>query len=37
MVTILHSETGTPVEYNDYPDYSFKVIITFNNGDVYEY
>ncbi|GMQ57213.1 hypothetical protein AN1V17_16080 [Vallitalea sediminicola] len=37
MVTILHSETGAPIEYNNYPDYSFKVMITFNNGDVYEY
>ena len=37
MVSILHSETGAPVEYNNYPVYRFKVIITFNNGDVYEY
>lgn len=36
LVSILHSQTGAPVKYNNYPTYSFKVIITFNNGEVYE-
>ena len=36
MVSVLHSETGAPVEHNNYPVYSFKVIITFNNGEVYQ-
>lgn len=36
LVSILHSQTGAPVKPNDYPTYSFKVIITFNNGEVYE-
>jgi hypothetical protein len=33
---LLHSETGTPVEHNNYPEYGFKVIITLSNGEVYE-
>lgn len=36
LVSILHSQTGAPVEYNNYPTYSFKVIVTLNNGEVYE-
>ncbi|HHW31058.1 MAG TPA: hypothetical protein GXX20_05195 [Clostridiaceae bacterium] len=36
MVNILHSETGAPVEHNNYPEYSFKVIVTLFNGEVYE-
>lgn len=36
IVNIMHSETGAAVEYNNYPDYSYKVIVTFNNGDVIE-
>ena len=36
LVSILHSQTGAPVEHNNYPTYSFKIIITFNNGEVYE-
>jgi len=36
IVSIPHSETGAPVKYNDYPTYSFKVIVTFMNGEVSE-
>lgn len=37
MVTILHSETGAPAGYNNFPKYSFKIIITSNNGDIFEF
>ncbi|GIP31204.1 hypothetical protein [Paenibacillus sp. J2TS4] len=37
MVSILHADTGAPVENIKYPEYSFKVMITLHNGDVYEY
>jgi hypothetical protein len=36
IIKILHSETGVPMEFNNHPDYRFKIIITFNNGDVSE-
>lgn len=34
--TVLHSEAGVSAEYGHLPEYEFKVIITFNNGDTYE-
>jgi len=37
IVSVPHSETGAPVENNKFPEYNFKVIITFNNGEVLEY
>lgn len=36
IVSVLHSDTGAHVEKNNYPTYSFKVIVTFNNGEVSE-
>lgn len=36
IVCVPHSETGAPVKYNDYPTYSYKIIVTFMNGEVSE-
>lgn len=36
IVSVLHSDTGAPVEKNNYPTYSFKVFVTFNNGLINE-
>ena len=36
IVSVVHSDTGVPVEKNIYPTYNFKVIVTFNNGEVSE-
>lgn len=36
MINIPHAATGVPVEKNNYPKYSFKVIVTNYNGDVFE-
>ncbi len=36
IVSVVHSDTGAPVEKNIYPTYNFKVIVTFNNGEVSE-
>lgn len=35
-VNILNSETGVPGKNNSIIEYYFKVIVTFNNGEVYE-
>lgn len=36
MIKIPHATTGAPMEKNSYPEYSFKVIVTNYNGEVFE-